>query len=195
MGLYDFSFYDLINRNAVAFGNRICWQEVDDGRQLTFSEYKKQVDLLALGLTRAGIQKGDRIGVIGKNSLEFFLVYGAAAFLGAIVLPINWRLSADEVCFNLNDCRPKIVFADAEFQPMLEARRDDLPSIEACYNLKADLGDALGFKSLMDGIRTDNAGECGEHRRLCHYSYGRCGRPSPGCASQSWQYAVRRYAF
>ena len=105
---------------------------------------------MALGLARAGIQKGDRIGVIGKNSLEFFLVYGAAAVLGAIVLPINWRLSADEVCFNLNDCRPKIAFADAEFQPMLEARRDELPSIEAYYNLKADLGDALGFKSLME---------------------------------------------
>lgn len=149
MGLHDFSFYDLINRNAVAFGSRICWMEVDDGRQLTFSEYKNQVDFLALGLTRAGIQKGDRIGVIGKNSLEFFLVYGAAAVLGAIVLPINWRLSADEVCFNLNDCRPKIAFADAEFQPMLEARRNDLPSIEAHYNLKADLGDASGFKSLM----------------------------------------------
>ena len=82
MGLYDFSFYDLINRNAVAFGHRICWLEVDDGRQLTFSEYKNQVDFLALGLTRAGIQKGDRIGVIGKNSLEFFLVYGAAACPG-----------------------------------------------------------------------------------------------------------------
>ena len=150
MGLYDFSFYDLINRNAVAFGSRICWLEVDDGRQLTFSEYKNKVDLLAFGLTRIGIQKGDRICVIGKNSLEFFLVYGAAAFLGAIVLPINWRLSADEVCFNLNDCRPKIAFADAEFQPMLEARRDDLPSIEAHYNLKADLGDALGFKSLVE---------------------------------------------
>lgn len=149
MGLYDFSFYDLIHRNAVAFGNRICWLEVDDGRELTFSEYKNHVDVLASGLRLAGIQKGDRIGVIGKNSLEFFLIYGASAVLGAIVLPINWRLSADEVCFNLNDCRPKIVFADAEFQPMLEARRHALPSIDAYYNLKGDLGDASGFKSLM----------------------------------------------
>ena len=101
MGLYDFTFYDLINRNAVACGSRLCWQEIDDGRQLTFAEYKIQVDSLAGGLYRAGIEKGDRIGVLGKNSFEFFLIYGAAARLGAIVLPINWRLSADEVCFNL----------------------------------------------------------------------------------------------
>ena len=150
MGLYDFSFYDLINRNAVAFGSRICWHEIDDGRELTFADYKKQVDLLAMGLAQVGIQKGDRIGVVGKNSLEFFLVYGAAAVLGAIVLPVNWRLSADEVCYNLNDCQPKIVFADAEFQPMLQARRDDLPSVEAYYNLKDDSGSALGFTSLLN---------------------------------------------
>jgi long-chain acyl-CoA synthetase len=150
MGLYDFSFYDLIHRNAVAFGNRLCWQDIDDGRQVTFLEYKKQVDRLASGLACAGIQKGDRVGLVGKNSLEFFLIYGAAACLGAIVLPVNWRLSADEVCFNLNDCRPKIVMADAEFQPMLEAKRADLPTVQSIFNLKADCGGAVGFSSLMD---------------------------------------------
>ncbi len=150
MGLYDFSFYDLICRNAIAHGSRICWQEIDDGRQLTFAAYKDQVDRLAPGLAAAGIRKGDRLGMLGKNSLEFFLVYGAAARLGAIVLPINWRLSVDEVCFNLNDCRPKIIFADEEFQAMLTERRKDLPSVQAIYNLRADHGGALGFASLLE---------------------------------------------
>lgn len=150
MGLYDFTFYDLINRNAVTFGSRLCWQEFDDGRQLTFAEYKSKVDLLAGGLADAGLEKGDRIGVLGKNSVEFFLVYGAAARLGAIVLPINWRLSADEVCYNLNDCRAKIAFADAEFQTILETNRNQLPTITACYNLKADQGGALKFTSLLE---------------------------------------------
>ncbi|MEJ2137709.1 MAG: AMP-binding protein, partial [Desulfofustis sp.] len=104
MGLYDLSFYDVINRNAQAFGNKICWHEFDDGRKLTFAEYKAAVDHLAAGLSLAGIHKGDRIGVVGKNSLEFYLIYGAAACLGAIVVPINWRLSADEMSFNLRDC-------------------------------------------------------------------------------------------
>lgn len=150
MGLYDFSFYDLIQRNAVAHAGKICWQEVDDGRTVTFAEYKDMVDRLAIGLGKAGVAKGDRIGVVGKNSLEFFLVYGAAAALGAIVLPINWRLSADEVCFNLNDCRPKILFADAEYQAMLAGKRGELPSIADMYNLKGDLGNASKFAALMD---------------------------------------------
>ncbi len=150
MGLYDFSFYDLINRNAVAFKNQICWQEIDDGRQMTFAEYKNRVDLLAGGLDRAGIKKGDRIGVVGKNSLEFFLVYGAAAALGAIVLPINWRLSAEEMYFNLNDCKPQVVFADAEYQPLITDATARLSTVRAVFNLKADLGDAQFFASLLD---------------------------------------------
>lgn len=159
MGLYDFTFYDLINRNAVAFSNRICWQEMDDGRQLTFAEYKIRVDLLAGGLSRVGVAKGDRIGVLGKNSLEFFLIYGAAARLGAIVLPINWRLSADEVCYNLNDCQSKIAFADEEFQHILKDNREQLPSVEACFNLKGDQGDALQFTSLLEVGTQVHSGE------------------------------------
>ena len=116
MGLYDFTIYDLINRNAVCFGNRQAWFEVDDNRTLTFAQYKERVDRLACGLQEAGIQKTDRMAVLGKNSLEYFLLYGAAAAIGAIVLPINWRLSADEVCFNLNDCAPEILFVDKEYQ-------------------------------------------------------------------------------
>ena len=116
MGLYNFTFYDVILRNALSFRNREAWLEVDDNRTMSFLQYKENVDRLAAGLQRWGIEKGDRIGVLGKNSLEYFLLYGAAAALGAIMLPINWRLSADEVKFNLNDCEPKLVFVDREFQ-------------------------------------------------------------------------------
>lgn len=150
MGLYDLSFYDIIERNAVAYANRCCWHEVDDGRELTFSEFKDLVDRLAAGLAHAGVVHGDRLGVVGKNSLEFYLIYGAAARLGAIVLPINWRLSIAEMCFNLNDCSPKIVFADTEFQSALQAQTHELPTVAAYYNLKGNSGSFVSFTTLLD---------------------------------------------
>ena len=150
MGLYDLSFYDVINRNAQAFGGKLCWYEFDDDRRLTFAEYKATVDQLAAGMSQAGIRKGDRIGVVGKNSLEFYLIYGAAACLGAIVLPINWRLSADEMSFNLSDGEARMVFADAEFQPALESKREALSCVQSYYNLKNDSGSFNPFKSLID---------------------------------------------
>jgi len=150
MGLYDFTIYDLINRNAVCFSDRPAWFEVDDNRTLTFARYKKEVDCLARGLQKADIKKTDRVAVLGKNSLEYFLLYGAAAAIGAIMLPVNWRLSADEVCFNLNDCAPEILFVDKEYQELIKGVQEKLTSIKKCYNLRPDRGDFLDFNSLMD---------------------------------------------
>ena len=149
MGLYDFTFYDLINRNAVCFENRSAWFEVDDGRALTFGQFKETVDRFACGLQNSGIKKGDRIGVLGKNSLEYFLLYGAAAALGAIILPINWRLSADEVIFNLNDCGPKVFFVDEEYQELTEGSKKKLSSVKDFYNLKIQGGKFLDIATLL----------------------------------------------
>jgi len=150
MGLNDFTFYDVINRNAVCYGNRDAWFEVDDGRTLTFAEFKQQVDRLACGLQDIGIQKGDRIGVLAKNSLEYFLVYGAASALGAIILPINWRLSVDEVRYNLNDCEPRMVFSDTSFQETIESLKDKLPSVERFVSMGSGETGFEDFAGLMD---------------------------------------------
>ena len=149
MGLYDFTFYDLISRNAATFGDKEAWFEVDNGQTLTFSQYKEKVDCLACGLQNAGVRKGDRIGAVGKNSLEYFLLYGAAAALGAVMLPINWRLSADEVGYNLNDCKPRLLFADEEFEQNINGLKDNLPSVEQYFNLGPGGGTFSDFNGLL----------------------------------------------
>jgi long-chain acyl-CoA synthetase len=151
MGLHDYTFYDLINRNALCYNNRQAWFEVDDQRTLTFAEYKQLVDRLAIGLQEIGVKKGDRIGVLGKNSLEYFLLYGAAAALGAILVVINWRLSAEEALFNLNDGEPKILFVGAEFQEMIAGVKKKLSSVKHYFNLKPRAGNFTEFNTLMDG--------------------------------------------
>jgi long-chain acyl-CoA synthetase len=149
MGVYDFTFYDLINRNAICFKDKEAWHELDDNRSLSFTQYKEKVELLAVGLQKLGIQKGNRIGVLGKNSLEYFLLYGAAAALGAIILPINWRLSAEEVKYNLDDCEPRLVFVDQEFQETVEGLREGLPFVDKYYNLESNKGGFSDFNGLM----------------------------------------------
>jgi long-chain acyl-CoA synthetase len=150
MALHDYTFYDLISRNAVCFNRKPAWFEADDGRSVTFAEYKEKVDRLAAGLQKAGIQKGDRLGVFGRNSLEYFLLYGAAAAVGAIVLAINWRLSADETVFNLNDCEPEFLFVDPEYQQMIENSKERLPSVKKYFNLKPPGGNFGDFSTLLD---------------------------------------------
>jgi acyl-CoA synthetase (AMP-forming)/AMP-acid ligase II len=151
MGLNDFTFYDVINRNARCHGNLDAWYDVDDGRMFSFAEVKRQVDRLACGLQRAGIGKGDRVGVVGKNVFEYFLIYGAAAALGAIVLPINWRLSPEEMGYNLNDCQPRIVFAGEEFQEAIGSLKSSLASVEKFYSLGPGAELFGAFDTLLSG--------------------------------------------
>jgi len=150
MGLYDFTVYDVINRNSRCFKKRPAWLEVSDSRMLTFGELKGVVDHLAKGLQDVGLRKGDRIGVVGKNSLEYFLLYGAASALGLIVLPINCRLSRDEVENNLKDGAPRLVFADPEFQELINGLKETLQSVERYYDLGGEGGSFEGFSQLLD---------------------------------------------
>ncbi|MDM8542396.1 AMP-binding protein [Desulfococcaceae bacterium HSG9] len=157
MGLYDLTIYDLIRRNARLFANRPAWFEAESDKTYTFAEYGALVDKLASGLQSAGLKKGDRIGVLGQNSLEYFMLYGAAAALGAIVLPLNWRLSQDEIVFNLNDCEPKLLFADSTYQEVIQNAKNKLSSVSNYYNLIKSDGDFQPFNALTDNDGTFEA--------------------------------------
>lgn len=135
MGVHDFTIYDFICRNATLYPERDCI--VFNDIRLTHKEYKDQCDRMASGLVKAGLSQGDRMGVIAHNSEEFLILYGAAAKIGAIVLPVNWRFQADEVEFVLNDCTPKMVFAGIDFQQMLSEIAPRVKSIEKSYSIGA----------------------------------------------------------
>ena len=140
MGLYDFSLYDIIVRNAVVFRDRPAWQDPGQAAPLTFEQVRQRVDRLALGLREAGCGRGDRIGVMGKNCLDFFLLYGAAAALGAIVVPVNWRLSADEAAYVLKDAGPGWVFADNDTPQWVSEVRSKIADSVPFFNLEAGQG-------------------------------------------------------
>ncbi len=149
MGLYDFTFYHLICRNAVSFKGRQALLEEEDGLGLNFDQYKGRVDQLAAGLQKAGVAKGDRIGVLAKNSLDYFTLFGAAAALGAIMVPVNWRLAPDEISFILQDSGPRILFADPEHQETINGLKGKLTGVEKLCSLGPGKDGFHAFDSLL----------------------------------------------
>jgi len=149
MSVNTLSVYDLMCRNADTFGARTAWIETDVDRTVTHAELHEAVARLAAGLQAAGVTAGDRIGAVGRNSLQLMLLFGAAAAVGAILVPVNWRLSADEIRYALNDTEPRLVFADEAFQSMLLAMDDQLLSVRAYFALSGGSADFLDFDSLM----------------------------------------------
>lgn len=147
MGLYDFTVYDLIARNARIFPRREAW--VFDNRRVTFHEFLNDIIMLSCGLQESGLKKGDRIGVLSQNCYEFVLLYGAASQLGAIMLPLNWRLTPPEVEYILSDGTPRIFFVGPEYKAMARELRGRLGFIEKLYTFGAGDGEFAAFSTLM----------------------------------------------
>ena len=145
MGAYDFTIYDVIRKNAQLRPNEDA--VVFKGRRFTHAEFKDRCDRLAAGLVESGVAPGERLGVVAQNSDEFLMIYGAAAKVGAVVLPVNWRLQPDEIAYILKDGAPKVVIAGSEFQQVTRDALQGVSSVEACFVM--DGGEtAEGFNKL-----------------------------------------------
>ena len=133
MLVQDFTLYDVICRNAQCHADReaIVFNDV----RLTYSQFKDRCDQLAAGLVKLGVEKGDRLGIVAHNCDEFMILYGAAAKIGAILLPVNWRFQQNEVEYVLNDATPKFVFAGPEYQKTVKEIAGKVDTIERCYTI------------------------------------------------------------
>src|SRR4028119_961641 len=80
-----------------------AWALRFDGGGRTYAEVDERVTRLANALADRGGGSGDRVAVLGLNSMEVWESYLAGVRLGAIVVPVNFRLVADEVAYVLAD--------------------------------------------------------------------------------------------
>jgi acyl-CoA synthetase (AMP-forming)/AMP-acid ligase II len=106
----NFTIYDLFERNAAIYGNRVAL--VCNEHRITFSDLLQQVQSLASGLKGQGIGKGDRIAILAYNCHSYFVLMGAVSACGAVVVAINWRLSNEEIRHILADSTPIALFYD-----------------------------------------------------------------------------------
>jgi len=80
-----------------------------EDQPITYKELNDGVNQCAHLFQRKGIRKGDRIAVVLLNCIEFLEAYFAAAKLGAIFVPLNWRLAPPELEYQLNDCGARML--------------------------------------------------------------------------------------
>ena len=148
IGLYDYTIYSIIKHNAQVSANRICL--ISGTQRVTFAQFQEKVDRLSCGLLDAGLKRGDRIGVLGYNSLEYLYLYGAAAKTGAIMIPINWRLDPEEIKYVISEGTPKMLFVGSEFQDMMSGLIPQLDFVEKSFALDQANGSFEAFNDLME---------------------------------------------
>lgn len=117
----------LLTKRAHLNPDREAYVESDGSRRYTFKELNERSNRLANALKAKGLQKGDRVGLLLMNSVEFMESFFAIGKVGGVVVPLNWRLVADELEFIMKDSGVNTLIFDNDFAGTvadLESRGD-----------------------------------------------------------------------
>ena len=102
-----------------------------EGRRWTYQQMQQEIEHCAARLQALGVTRGERVAFLGLNQPMFFFSMFATMRLGAIFVPLNFRLTGPELAFMLNDCTAKVLIVDAQLRPVIAAVRDDLKTVSA----------------------------------------------------------------
>jgi acyl-CoA synthetase (AMP-forming)/AMP-acid ligase II len=117
-----------------------------DGRVTTYAQADLLTRQLIALLQSRDIAPGDRVAWLGKNRDTYFLLYIAAARMGAVMVPIGWRLAPREIAYILTDTEAKLLFADADFVATAHAVADEVPANPEVIEAEAARMAAGGFE-------------------------------------------------
>jgi len=157
---------------------------VCDQTRIDYHGFAKRVWRLCQGLVSVGLCRNDRVAIIHDNSNEFLEAYFAAAHLGVILVPLNFRLSAKELAVILNDSQTRILIAQGQFHDKVNNLILSVPTLERVIWTRADIEPSgareLGYESLLalqrpepppdQAIREDDVAHL-------YYTSGTTGRP------------------
>jgi len=90
-------------------------------REVTYEELDVRSDALAGELLARGLRRGDRVATLTGNTPEHVIVFFACAKAGLILLPLNWRLAAPELRFQLEDAEPSVFLVEPEYELLAAA--------------------------------------------------------------------------
>jgi acyl-CoA synthetase (AMP-forming)/AMP-acid ligase II len=106
--------------------------------RFTYAQFAERSARLAGALLEAGAQRGDRIAFLSTNCHRLLEAYYGVLEAGCVLLPLNIRLSAHELEFVLNDAKPRFLFLEHSFLPLVEVFRQGVPSIKAYFSLDGE---------------------------------------------------------
>jgi fatty-acyl-CoA synthase len=129
------------------------------GVSQTMAELDQRVDRLAQALAASGVRFGDRVAVLMTNHIEMIEALFAITRLGAIAVPVNFRLVAGEVGFLIADSGAQVMIVDSEMAALAGEVRERVPALATCLvvgeALEAAGPGAEGYEQALAKARAD----------------------------------------
>jgi len=170
---------DILRVNAALVPDKLGAKDLRRG--MTFREWNERSCRLANALLSLGLQKGDRLGVIAYNRVEWMEIYAAAAKAGLAAVPIMFRLAPPEYEYILRDSGAKAIIAEAPFVEGVNSIKGNLPGVKN-YIYLGDEAAPNGYRHYEDLIAQSSPEEPGvdvHHEDVWTFMYtsGTTGRP------------------
>jgi fatty-acyl-CoA synthase len=186
---------DLIDRNACFTPDKPALRFA--GQTLSYAAFAQRIAATARALkSQLGIGRGDRVAILATNHPDFLVLLYACARLGAMLVPLNWRLAVPEQVFILCDAAVKALVVEADFAAIVPALREARPDVEV-----------IGLGSVPESIAFDEllVAGTGDGRNphidfscplLVVYTSGTTGRPKGAVLTQDalvWNAAMSQH--
>ncbi|EHB50328.1 o-succinylbenzoate--CoA ligase [Mycolicibacterium rhodesiae JS60] len=148
----DLTLSDICSEHRRRFPERLA--VIDGGTRLTWPEFDDRVNRAARLLADRGVGRGDRVLWLAQSSSRFLELMMACARLGAMICPANWRQSADELAFVINDFDPAVIIWQAlEVGDQMSAAHA-LAGGDAHW-IQHDSDEADGYERLLAGYSAE----------------------------------------
>lgn len=155
---------------------------VFEGSQVSYGEMANRIAQIAAGLAGMGLGKGERLAYLGMNRPEALILFFACARIGAIYLPLNWRLAPPEYAYILQDGAPLVLVAEPDFAGAIDGLENINPELK-----KVVVGGArdgwLDFDELAAAVEPAAEGGASDPVLLC-YTSGTTGQPKGALLTQ-----------
>jgi acyl-CoA synthetase (AMP-forming)/AMP-acid ligase II len=108
-----------------------------EDRSVTYAELHRESNRTAHRLLASGLAVGDRVAYLGLESELYYEIALGCAKAGVVLVPVNWRLTADEVDHILRDSGASTLFVEREFAGLAERIKPELASLESIVEMDA----------------------------------------------------------
>jgi O-succinylbenzoate-CoA ligase len=115
---------DFLTTRAFLNPNKEAIYDEQAGRRLTYGELNARANRCGNGISKLGLGKGDRLALLAHNCHEFAESFFGPTKSGKVIMPLNWRLTADELSFILKDGGATAIIFDKEFTPVIDQIRE-----------------------------------------------------------------------
>jgi fatty-acyl-CoA synthase len=150
------------------------------GQTTTWGELDRRVTALAGALQRRGVEFGDRVLILMLNRNEFIESFLAANRLGAIAVPVNFRMTPPEIAFLVSDCAARVIITESVLAPVAAAVRGLDATLATIIVAGGGSEDGLlGYEDLIDeaGAPPAPVDIPNDSPALIMYTSGTTGRP------------------